>query len=76
MKRTSIIAEEPTLDRLHLLAKDRDMSFAEIVREALNEKAAQYRPKPTFIGKWESGRSDLSEIASRGTPPPPSWRSS
>lgn len=74
MKRTTIMADEETLERLKALARDHEVSFAQVAREALEEKAAQYRPKPTCLGLFDSGRSDGSELASRGPVPPVSWR--
>lgn len=75
MQRTTIMADEHTLERLRALARDRGVSFAEVTREALQEKADRYRPKPTSLGMFDSGRSDGSRLASEGTPEPPPWRS-
>lgn len=72
--RTTIMADAHTLNRLRALARDRGVSLAQVVREALEEKAQQYRPKPKSLGAFDSGRSDLSEIASAGRIPPRSWR--
>jgi hypothetical protein len=34
--------------------------MAAIIREALEEKAQEYRPKPRSLGMGASGRSDIS----------------
>jgi Ribbon-helix-helix protein, copG family len=74
MERTSVMADPETLDRLRALARDRGTSLAEVVREALDEKAREYRPKPTFIGIGRSGGSDLARTTANERVPPRSWR--
>lgn len=74
MKRTTIVADEQTLERLRALARKRNVSFAEVVREALDDKASEHRPKPKSLGIAGSGRSDVSEKAGVGRTPPRSWR--
>lgn len=69
MKRTTIMADEETLERLRGIARDRGVSFAEIAREALEAKAKQYRPKPRWIGMFDSGYTDTSELATEPAPP-------
>jgi hypothetical protein len=49
------MAEAIVMDRLKALAKERGVSLATVVREALEDKAKQYRPKPTWIGMFDSG---------------------
>ena len=68
MRRTTIMADEDTLERLRGLALDRGVSFAEIAREALVAKATEYRPKPTIIGMFAGG-GDAAEYASEPAPP-------
>ncbi|MGH8875312.1 MAG: hypothetical protein ACRDVM_08710 [Acidimicrobiia bacterium] len=46
------------------------MSFAEVAREALAEKARQYHPVPRSLGMARSGRSDISREAGVGRTPP------
>jgi hypothetical protein len=70
MKRTTIMAEEKTVNRLQDLARDRGVSFAEVVREALEEKAREYRPRPRSLGLFDSGRKDVSTRAGMGRTPP------
>ncbi len=74
MKRTTILADEETVRKLKGLASDRGVAFSEVVREALEEKAAEYRPKPQSLGIAESrGRATDARKAS-GRVPPRSWR--
>jgi len=70
MRRTSIMAEPETLERLRALARERGVSFAEIAREALEAKAEEYRPRPGCVGIGSSGRGDVSEVAGVGRTPP------
>ena len=74
MKRTTIVAKEETLKRLQALARERDVSFAEVVREALEEKAGEYLPRPKSLGVGASGRSDISSNAGVGRTPARPWR--
>jgi len=74
MERTTIMADEAVVERLRALARDRGVSFAEVVREALDVKAAEYRPKPRGMGMFSSSTPDGSEVASEGRIPPVSWR--
>ena len=46
------------MERLKALAKERGVSLAAVVREALQEKAAGYHPSPTIIGMFRSGHTD------------------
>lgn len=70
MQRTTIMAEPETLERLRALARERGVSFAEVAREALQAKAAEYRPRPSCFGIGSSGRRDVSERAGVGRTPP------
>ena len=51
MERTTIMADPETLRRLRALARERGVSFAEIVREALEAKADEHHPRPTIFGR-------------------------
>ncbi|MEX2458200.1 MAG: CopG family transcriptional regulator [Actinomycetota bacterium] len=73
MRRTTIMADEETLERLRGLARDRGVSFAEVAREALEAKAAEYRPKLSWLGMFEGPPGDAAEYASEPVPPV-SWR--
>ena len=74
MKRTTIMADPDTLARLRALARDRGVSFAVVVREALEEKAREYRPRPTIFGIASSGRSDIASTEATEPVPPETWR--
>lgn len=73
MERTTIMADPEVLDRLRSLARDRGVSLAEVVREALEEKAGEYRPKPRSLGIGASGRSDTASTVATEPVPPASW---
>lgn len=75
MKRTTIMADEDALERLRLIAVERGVSLAEVIREALAEKAAQHRPKPRSLGAFSSGRANVRAKHDTGRMPPRSWRS-
>jgi hypothetical protein len=74
VKRTTIVAPEGTLSRLRALAGERGVSFSQIVREALDEKAREFRPRPTFFGIASSGRSDIASTEAVEPVPPEPWR--
>ena len=48
------MADPIVMERLKALARERGVSLATVVREALKEKVKDYRPKPTFIGMFSS----------------------
>jgi predicted transcriptional regulator len=72
MKRTTILADEKTVRKLKGLASDRGVPFSEVVREALEQKAAEYRPKPQSLGIAESRATGARKAS--GRVPPRSWR--
>lgn len=74
MKRTTIMADEETVGRLRELAHDQGRSFAAVVREALDEKAAQYRPRIESLGIASSQPSDTAAGKGSERTPPRSWR--
>ncbi len=74
MRRTSIMADEDVLQRLRDLAHDRGVSLAEVIREALEQKAGEFRPRPKCLGMFSSGDPHGSSIADEGQIPPVSWR--
>jgi len=61
MVRTTVMADQLTMNKLKGLARERGVSLATVVREALEEKAMAYLPKPTWIGMFDSG--DTSDVA-------------
>jgi predicted transcriptional regulator len=74
MIRTTIMADEATVGRLRALARDRGVPFAEVAREALAEKAEEYRPRPRSLGSGASDRSHGPVRESDGRQPARSWR--
>lgn len=49
MKRTTIVADEGVLARLHRIADARGVSLGAVVREALDEKLEREQPPLTFL---------------------------
>jgi metal-responsive CopG/Arc/MetJ family transcriptional regulator len=74
MTRTTISLPDDLLKRLRLLAAERRTSMAALIREALEEKSASYRPKPRSLGIGDSGYSDTSRRAGEERAVPRSWR--
>ena len=74
MRRTTIVAPEELLERLRRVAADRGISLAAVVREALEEKAQTYRPRPRSLGIGDSGRSDIARRAAEEPAIPEPWR--
>ena len=74
MERTTISLPRDLIVRLRVIAAERRVSMAQVIREALEEKAKQPRPQSKSIGSGDSGHTDTSEILSQGSPPPVSWR--
>lgn len=66
VKRTTIFADEETLAALRTIARERGLSLAEAVRQALAAFVAKHRPrrKPlSIIGIGRSGRKDVADRA-------------
>jgi hypothetical protein len=64
MKRTTIFAEEEILLVLKRIAREREISLAEVVRRALEQFISREQDQgsePSFLGVGSSGRSDISE---------------
>lgn len=74
MKRTTIMAPPDLLLRLREMATERQTSLANLVREALEEKASTYRPRPRSLGIGASGFSDTAQRAGEERAIPRSWR--
>ena len=72
MRHTTIAAPAEVLDALQAIADERHVSVADIIREALAEKAASHRlplrdrPLPRSLGSGDSGRTDISRMISEG----------
>lgn len=50
MKRTTIVASEPLLIQLRLIARREQIPLAEVIRQGLEWRAAQRERRPHFIG--------------------------
>ena len=74
MRRTTIMAEEQTLEQLRDLARERGVSLGTVIREALQAKAAERRPVPRSLGIASSRAGRTSETTASGRVPPRSWR--
>lgn len=80
MRRTTIAAPDEVLDALQAIADERRVPVAEIIREALAEKAARYvpvpreRPLPRSLGLGASGHTDTARRTGEERPEPRSWR--
>jgi predicted DNA-binding ribbon-helix-helix protein len=73
MERTTISIPEELLQRLRLMAAERRTSIAALVREALEEKAKSYCPRPRSLGIGASGHSDTARLAGELRAEPRSW---
>lgn len=63
------MADPITMDRLKALAKERGVSLATVVREALEDKAKEYRPRPLSLGMFDSGKPGIAHtLASERVP--------
>ncbi len=74
MDRTTISLPEELLERLRAMAAERRTSMAALIREALEEKAKSYRPRPRSWGIGASGHTDTASKAGDMRPEPRSWR--
>lgn len=74
MERTTISIPDELLQRLRVIAAERRTSMAALVREALEEKARSYRPRPRSLGIGASGHSDTARLAGEQRSEPRSWR--
>jgi hypothetical protein len=64
-QKTTVYLIESDYRRLKELARARDVSAADLVREAVSEYTSRHAPrrKPRSLGAGRSGRHDLSENA-------------
>ncbi len=80
MQRLMIQAEPELVERAKRRARERGVSVAQVVREAmereLGEPTGEQQPPLGIIGIGRSGRSDLSRLASEGVYEPAPYRSS
>lgn len=70
MVRTTVMADPVVMERLKALAAERGVSLSVLIREALEEKAGEYRPKPSFLGMFDSGGTDTSSTIATDRLPP------
>jgi hypothetical protein len=69
MVRTTVMADPITMNKLKGLARERGVSLATVVREALEEKSKEYRPRPRWIGMFDSGLPGIADtLASERVP--------
>jgi plasmid stability protein len=75
MERTTISIPDDLRKRLRIIAAERGTSMATVIREALEAKVKQQRPKPRSIGIGDSGYTDTSQRVDELLEVP-EWRSS
>lgn len=78
MKRVMFQADEELIERVRRRADERGVSFAQMVREALEQAVGPATPPPptSIVGIFASPDGDLSERASRDEYEPSPFRSS
>jgi predicted transcriptional regulator len=74
VSRTTITIPDELSTRLRLLAAERGVSMATIVREAIDEKLAAARPTPRSLGAGASDRRDAARRSAQERSEPRSWR--
>jgi len=74
MRRTTISIPDDVLRRLRVMAAERGTSLAELVREALEEKARHSRPTPRSLGIGASEHTATARRSGDERPEPRSWR--
>ena len=68
VERTTLSIPGPLLERVRLVAAERRISMAELVREALEEQLATHRPAPRSLGVGASGHSYTAHRAADDRP--------
>ncbi|MFQ5674866.1 MAG: CopG family transcriptional regulator [bacterium] len=64
MKRTTIFADEEILENIKQIAREREISLAEAIRQALEKFVLQQqdvKKQLSFLGIGRSGRKDIAE---------------
>ena len=74
MQRTTIVAPAHLLQRLRRMAAERGTSMADLIREALEDKVANDRPRPRSMGLGASGHRDTAQRTGEERPIPRAWR--
>lgn len=65
MGRTTITADDELLARLRDIAHREGVSLSQVIREGLEWRADQSRPRLSCIGVGDSGRRNVSETSER-----------
>ena len=74
MERTTISIPDELLERLRLMAAERRISIAALIREALEEKAKAYSPTLRSLGMGASGHTDTAGRSGDERPELRRWR--
>lgn len=74
MQHATITLPPDLLERLRRLAIERETSVEAAVREALEEKVSEHRPRPRSLGIGASGSADTARKSADERPLPRSWR--
>jgi metal-responsive CopG/Arc/MetJ family transcriptional regulator len=74
MERTTISLPPELRERLRRMAAELGVSMAELIREAVEEKAETHRPRPRSLGAGASGHSNTARRSAEERPQPRSWR--
>lgn len=75
VQRTTIVADERIMEQLREIARKERLSLAQVIRQALELRVKQQRPRPSFIGRGASTEPpfDTSERAADIIYQPRSW---
>jgi hypothetical protein len=68
------MADDQVLDRLRAIAREEGVSLAEVIREALERRANEFRPRPRSLGIFASGHSMTASQEATEPAPPRTWR--
>ena len=74
MRRTTLSLPDELQRQLRVIAMETGVSMAAVVRQALEEKARGYRPRPRSLGVGASGRSDTARRTAEERMKPRAWR--
>lgn len=74
MERTTLMLPNETRERLRRIAAERGVSMVTVIREAIDEKVAAFRPRPRSLGVGSSGVDDTARRAGEVRPEPRPWR--
>lgn len=76
VRRTTIVAPDNLLDRLQEIARQENVSLAEVIRQGLELRAQQAMRRPRFVaaGRSDQPPFDTARRAGEMQPEPRSWR--